>query len=456
MQHNVIPFTSTVPVGVLASQAIVDDAAATAAADAVIADACIEVNEALAPEPKAEPPAVTVTRCSAVVNRSDLAAAMAVAIRAVEKRNTIPVLSNVLLKASDNGLVIETTNLDMVIRIPVAGSADAGFMTTLPAHTLADVLKKAKASELVALDVKRTATKWDEPRWSGDTGQSVDEHNALDFDGLRVTMKGHDPADFPTMEMPTFEHAFAIPTADLARLFNRTQFAISTEETRYYLNGIFLHVAETNGKPAALRAVATDGHRMGQADVSIPDGAVGMPAVIVPRQAIAEMIRLAKAKGAPATIGVRVHASKTEFTIGNVTLITKNIDGSFPDYARVVPSGNDKRMAVSRAAMLSAIAQVTCLSSERGRAVKLSVVAGNLSLSVSNPDVGAASTTIEADYECNPLDIGFNSGYLTAILEHVESDCAVFMLDGPGDPVLIRGDGNVDDGVVFVLMPMRV
>jgi DNA polymerase-3 subunit beta len=257
-------------------------------------------------------------------------------------------------------------------------------------------------------------------------------------------------SDFPDLAAGDMTHRFAVSAKDLKRLIDKTQFAISTEETRYYLNGIYLHGLD--GKTATLRAVATDGHRLAQVDLPAPAGAAGMPGVIVPRKTVGEVQRLIE--DAEAEITVELSQTKIRFTLAEVVLTSKLIDGTFPDYARVIPVGNDKELTVDKPDFEAAVDRVSTVSSERGRAVKLSLSAGKLVLSVTNPDSGSATEEIEVEYDAERLDIGFNSRYLLDIAAQIEGEVAVLKLADPGSPTLIQ-DRDAKDAL-YVLMPMRV
>jgi DNA polymerase-3 subunit beta len=246
-------------------------------------------------------------------------------------------------------------------------------------------------------------------------------------------------------------HKFTLAAADLKRLINKTQFAISTEETRYYLNGIYLHTAGS-GKNLALRAVATDGHRLAQVDLPAPAGAEGMPSIIVPRKTVGEIQRLIEDIDGDVT--VELSQAKIRFTVGSVVLTSKLIDGTFPDYGRVIPHANDKLLEVERRDFEQAVDRVSTVSSERGRAVKLSIAPGKLTLSVTNPDSGSATEELEIVYEADPIDIGFNSRYLLDIASQIDGDTAVLKLADPGSPTLIEDKASKD--ALYVLMPMRV
>jgi len=246
-------------------------------------------------------------------------------------------------------------------------------------------------------------------------------------------------------------HSFTLAASDMKRLIDRTQFAISTEETRYYLNGIYLHAAGS-AKAAALRAVATDGHRLAQVDLTLPKGAEGMPGVIVPRKTVGEVLRLIEDN--EAEIRLELSQGKVRVTIGNVVLTSKLIDGTFPDYGRVIPQNNDKELIVDKADFAAAVDRVSTISSERGRAVKLALSAGKLVLSVNNPDSGSATEELEVEYAADALDIGFNSRYLLDITGQIEGEVAVLRLADPGSPTLIQDRENRN--ALYVLMPMRV
>ena len=201
--------------------------------------------------------------------------------------------------------------------------------------------------------------------------------------------------DFPDLAAGELTHSFTLGAAEMKRLIDRTQFAISTEETRYYLNGIYLHTAG-NAKAPSLRAVATDGHRLAQIDLSLPKGAAGMPGVIVPRKTVGEVQRLIEDN--EAEVKIELSVGKIRFTIGDVVLTSKLIDGTFPDYGRVIPQNNDKELIVEKKDFEAAVDRVSTISSERGRAVKLALSAGKLVLSVTNPDSGSATEELEVEY----------------------------------------------------------
>ena len=354
--------------------------------------------------------------------------------RVVERRNTIPILSNVLLRSEGGELKLKATDLDLEITETVPAMVSEPGATTVPAHMLYEIVRKLPDGAEIEL-----ATRSD--------GATLD----LKAGRSKFALQMLPESDFPDLTAGTFTHHFQLPAADLKRLIDRTQFAISTEETRYYLNGIFFHTVEKEGA-LKFRAVATDGHRLAQAEVEAPHGSEGMPGIIVPRKTVGEIQKLVE--DPEAKIAVELSDTKIRITFGAVVLTSKLIDGTFPDYGRVIPQGNDKELKVDRGEFAAAVDRVSTISSERGRAVKLTVGEGRLVLSVVNPDSGSATEEVGVEYDSDPLDIGFNSRYLLDIAGQLETDTAVFRLADPGSPTLIYDYDQRN--ALYVLMPMRV
>ena len=367
------------------------------------------------------------------LERSNLLKALNHVQRVVERRNTIPILSNVLLKAEDNSLMLKATDLDLEVTEKTAASVEQSGSTTVPAHMLYDIVRKLPEGAEVMLSV------------GDDNGMNLVSGRSQ----FRLQMLPE--SDFPDLTASEFSHTFRMACTDLKALIDRTQFAISTEETRYYLNGIYFHTVEDDGK-TMLRAVATDGHRLAQAQTEAPDGSAGMPGIIVPRKVVGEVQKLLEDPDSFVT--VELSDVKIRFTVDQVVLTSKLIDGTFPDYNRVIPAANDKELVLDRSTFASAVDRVSTIASDRGRAVKLSITNGQLMLSVNNPDSGSAEEEIAVGYSADPLDIGFNSRYLLDITNQLTSDETTFMLADPGSPTLIREKGQ--SGALYVLMPMRV
>ncbi|MFZ0494169.1 MAG: DNA polymerase III subunit beta [Methylocella sp.] len=368
--------------------------------------------------------------------------------RVVERRNTIPILSNVLLRAEDMSLLLKATDLDLEVIERLAADVGAAGATTVPAHIFYEIVRKLPDGAQISLES------------NGESGRLQ-----LRSGRSRFNLQSLPDSDFPDLATGEPGHAFNLAAGDLKRLIDKTQFAISNEETRYYLNGIFLHTTDVEGH-MMLRAVATDGHRLARVEIPAPDGAIGMPGVIVPRKAVSEVQKLIEDPGME--VRVEISAAKARFifgpstgagqapsaSAGQVVLTSKLIDGTFPDYVRVIPSGNDKRLIVDRAPFAAAVDRVSTISSERGRAVKLAVADSKLTLSVTNPDSGSATEELDVDYDSSPIDIGFNARYLLDITEQLDGDTVLFKLADPGSPTLVQDrDGAA---ALYVLMPMRV
>ncbi|MCX8281850.1 DNA polymerase III subunit beta [Phyllobacterium sp. 0TCS1.6C] len=368
------------------------------------------------------------------LERSNLLKSLNHVHRVVERRNTIPILSNVLLQAEGESLALKATDLDLEVTEATAAQIDQSGATTVPAHLLYDIVRKLPDGAEVLL-----ATNADGNSMAVTSGRSSFRLQCLP------------QSDFPELTAGSFTHTFRIPSSALKTLIDRTQFAISTEETRYYLNGIYLHAIESEGA-LKLRAVATDGHRLARAELEAPAGTEGMPGIIVPRKTVAELQKLVD--DPDLVITVELSETKIRFTIGSVVLTSKLIDGTFPDYQRVIPSGNDKKLTIDRQSFAAAVDRVSTISSERGRAVKLSITDGQLTLTVNNPDSGSATDELAAEYDADPIEIGFNAKYLLDITAQLSGSEAIFMLADAGSPTLVRDTGDANS--LYVLMPMRV
>jgi len=368
------------------------------------------------------------------VERAELLKSLGHVHRVVERRNTIPILGNVLLRAEKSAINLKATDLDLEIIESIAAEVAPAGSTTVPAHMFYEIVRKLPEGSQVVLE--------------SSSDRAV---LAIRAGRSRFTLQTLPESDFPDLAAGEMTHKFTLAAADLKRLIDKTQFAISTEETRYYLNGIYLHAAGS-GKSATLRAVATDGHRLAQTDLPMPAGAAGLPGVIVPRKTVTEVQRLIEDNQTEITI--ELSPAKIRFSIGAVVLTSKLIDGTFPDYGRVIPTGNDKELVVDKKDFEAAIDRVSTVSSERGRAVKLSLAGGKLTLSVTNPDSGSATEELEVEYDGDPIDIGFNSRYLLDIAAQLDGEVAVLKLADPGSPTLIQDKDA--KGALYVLMPMRV
>ncbi|PYE84322.1 DNA polymerase III subunit beta [Pseudoroseicyclus aestuarii] len=367
------------------------------------------------------------------IERAALLKAVAQAQSVVERRNTIPILANVLIEAEGSEVCFRATDLDVEVVDSAPAQVERSGATTVAAVLLNEIVRKLPDGALVTLT---------------DTGQG---RVTIDAGRSNFNLATLPREDFPVMASSEYAVSFSAPAPVLRRLFDKSKFAISTEETRYYLNGVYMHVAEGDGGQM-LRCVATDGHRLARIDAPLPDGAEGMPGVIVPRKTVGELRKLLDDD--EAEIVVSVSETKVRFVAPGITLTSKVIDGTFPDYSRVIPQGNTRRLEVDASEFARAVDRVATVSSERSRAVKLALDEDRLVLSVNAPDSGAAEEELAVAYGDERLEIGFNAKYLLEIASQVDRENAVFLFNSSGDPTLMR-EGN-DTSAVYVVMPMRV
>jgi DNA polymerase-3 subunit beta len=373
----------------------------------------------------------------ATIERATLLRCLSHVQSVVERRNTIPILSNVLIDADAGGSVrVMATDLDLqVVESMSASSVEQAGAITVSAHLLFDIARKLPEGSQVSLTTN-------DNRLEVKAGRSNFKLPTLPRDDFPVIVEG----DLPT--------SFELPARMLAELIDRTRFAISTEETRYYLNGIFLHV--TDEDEPLLKAAATDGHRLARFTLPRPEGAAGMPDVIVPRKAVGELRKLLE-EAMDSSVLIDLSASKIRFTMGGeggVVLTSKLIDGTFPDYSRVIPTANDKLLRVDPKLFFSGVDRVATIATEKTRAVKIGLDNDRVTLSVTSPDNGTAAEELAAEYKSEGMEIGFNANYLKDILGQIDSDLVELHLADAGAPTLIRESEKAR--ALYVLMPMRV
>ncbi|SMC46615.1 DNA polymerase III, beta subunit [Novosphingobium sp. B1] len=377
------------------------------------------------------------TRMKATIERATLLRCLSHVQSVVERRNTIPILSNVLIEAAPDSTVrLMATDLDLqIVETMAAVSVEGPGAITVSAHLLFDIARKLPDGSQVSLETS-------DNRMIVKAGRSRFQLPTLPRDDFPVIVEG----DLPT--------SFEVPARTLAELIDRTRFAISTEETRYYLNGIFLHVSE-DAQPV-LKAAATDGHRLARFTVPRPEGAEGMPDVIVPRKCVGELRKLLEEVLDTAVL-IDLSASKVRFTLGGengVVLTSKLIDGTFPDYSRVIPTGNDKLLKLDPRSFFEGVDRVATIATEKTRAVKMALENDRVTLSVTSPDNGTAAEELPASYSATGFEIGFNANYLKDILNQIDGDTVELHLADAGAPTLIRRDDK--SPALYVLMPMRV
>ncbi|MDX1540900.1 MAG: DNA polymerase III subunit beta [Geminicoccaceae bacterium] len=355
----------------------------------------------------------------------------------VERRTTIPILSNVKVEAEAGGVGLTATDLDLSVVERAEAEIEQPGATTAGAHTLYDVVRKLPDGSRITIE-------------TGDGGQELH---------LRAGRSHFDlpclPAsDFPSMTDEGLDHQFALDAQTLRRLIDKTRFAISTEETRYYLNGVHLHMKEMDDGGARFRAVATDGHRLARVEIDPPEGAEGMPPVIVPRKTIVEVRKLIDDRDDDEPIRIRLSRARIRFDVGQAILRSRLIDGTFPDYERVIPTGNDRQMVAPAKLLSEAVDRVATISTEKSRAVKLAVDDGRLKLLAVSPDAGRAEEEIDVAFSGESLEIGFNARYILDMSLQIDGDDIEILMSDAGSPTIIKDPK--DDSTLYVLMPMRV
>lgn len=353
----------------------------------------------------------------------------------VERRNTIPILSNVMIDAAKGQLKLTATDLDIEIVESLPADILRNGAATAPAHMLYDIVRKMPDGSQVQVELLTS----EGGRLSVSAGS------------VRFELACLPKEDFPQMSAGALPHRFRIETGDLKRLVDKTRFAISTEETRFYLNGIYLHAAK-EGKTHVLRAAATDGHRLARVELDLPEGAGDMPGVIVPRKTVTELRRLLD--DADGAIEIALSDTKIQFKLDNIELTSKLIDGTFPDYQRVIPAANDKSLALDARDFSHAVDRVSTISADKTRAVKLNIAKDRVTLTVVNPESGTATEELGATYSASTVDIGFNARYLLDITSQIEGKEIHFLLSDAGSPTII--EDKEDARTLYVLMPMRV
>lgn len=368
------------------------------------------------------------------IERSALVKALGHVQSVVERRNTIPILANVLLQADGGVLSLTATDLD----IEISESAPADVVTpgaaTASALTLYEIVRRLPDGAQVRLELSQ-----EEGRLKVAAGRSEFALAVLPDD------------DFPTLSSDDLDVTFPIATEDLRRLFLKARFAMSQEETRYYLNGVYLHPAQQGDTPV-YRAAATDGHRLARIDAPLPPGAEKAPGVIVPRKAVGELVRLLD--DADETVEVSVSTTKIRFGFGAGRLTSKLVDGTFPDYERVIPKDNPNFLRVETEDFSKAVDRVATVSADRTRSIKLALEQDRLRLTVNNPEAGSALEELSVEFNGEPLEIGFNARYLMDVAGQVEGETMGVKLADPSSPTVIIDD--TDESALYVLMPLRV
>jgi DNA polymerase-3 subunit beta len=368
------------------------------------------------------------------VDRSAFLKALSHGQSVVERRTTIPILSNVLLSATPMGLSLITTDTDLALIETVPAIVTEPGTTTVSAQMLFDIVRKLPEGSTIELT------------YLSETGQ-------LNLKGgrSRFNLSCLDPEDFPQLTQGELPFHFSLPIAVFKKLLDRAKFAMSTEETRYYLNGIHFHTLEREGQKI-LRSVATDAHRLAYIEVPLPEGAENIPGIIIGRKTITEARKLVD--DTTTEVQVALSPTRIEFAFENAVLSSRLIDATYPEYEKAIPSGNDKIAIIDAKTFAAAVDRVATVSNDKIRTIKMSLNNNMLTLSAASHDLGNATEEIAIDFPHAPVEIGFNARYLLDIAQQIDEDEAQVVLANGDAPAIIKGMTNQE--ATYVLMPMRV
>ena len=362
--------------------------------------------------------------------RGDLLATLYWTQNIVERRNTIPILANVLITAQKKLIQITATDLEVGVRGDVEGEVIKEGTVTVNAKKLYEIIREVPNEQV---QLKRLENDWVEIR----SGKSV------------FKIVGMDAREFPQFPQFDSKELSSTPSSTLRGMIERTIFSVSTDETRYSLNGVFVE----QGDGERVRMVATDGHRLAFDEREL--GSLGLTkGVILPRKGLTELKKVLES-GDDGIIAIGFRENMVLVTKNNVQLFMRLIDGDFPDYTKVIPQGNPNVAKIEHDELLQALRRVSILSSERYKGIKMEFSAGKISLSANNPDLGEAIEEIDAEYKGKPISIGFNARYLLDVLGVLNGEGEIDIeLKDELSPSIVRKVG--DEGYLYVLMPMRL
>ncbi len=370
-------------------------------------------------------------------NSSDLLKALNHIHGIVEVRHTLPILSNIVLFAENNELSLSSTNLDIFCSDKIDAEIVNSGEISVPAITFFEIVKRLPSGSDVIMSM-------------GDE----DTELILKCGRSKFNLSTLKTEDFPILSDKDLSTNFVISADELSRMIDKTKFAISNEETRYYLNGIFFHKAESNSIKF-LRAVATDGHRLAQYDIPLPQGAEEITGIIIPKKTVFELRKVLD--DADGDVSVSLNENKIKFSFNNLKIVSKVIDGTFPDYTKVIPQNNDKKFKTDNSELKNAIDRVSAVAineETKSKAIKLTIENNKLNLSVESQSKGSAKEEIDISYSNEKVDIGFNSRYLMDICNEVDGDeIDVSLLDSISPAIILD---KTDENLFFVLMPMRI
>ncbi|MBY7649012.1 MAG: DNA polymerase III subunit beta [Candidatus Liberibacter europaeus] len=369
-----------------------------------------------------------------IFERSNILEPLSHACRIIDRKNAVPISYHILLQACDDGsLILKAKGRDIEITAVISVNVNVSGSFTVPAQLFYDIVRKLPDGSEISL-----------------SNSDKEEQVVVFSGGSRFCLQSFSELDFPMSKEENVAYSFAIESSVLKGLIDRTHFAMASEEIRYYLNGVFFHIAEGS----KLCAAATDGHRLAISKTDTPVQIAEIPSIIVPSKAVGEIQRILAARNLIDSVKIGISESRIYLKMDSISMNAKLIDGEFPDYQSVVPDKNDKELRVNCVALRQAVDRVSTVSSISSQAVKCSLSCGKLRMTVDNPDMGQAVESLVVEYNDCDIDISFNYRYLLEIIDNVTSDDVVFLLADSDSSALIKGEGNMN--TLYVLMPMRV
>lgn len=367
-----------------------------------------------------------------IAQKEDLLRELSLIQGIVERKNTIPILANVLIEATENKIELAATDLDVGLRCSLRATVSEPGALTLSAKKLYEIVRAVSDSEI---RVKELENSWA----SIENGRSF------------FKMVGLGKAEFPALAEPPEDGFTTIPGAALRELINKTSFAITADDNRYFLNGARLEITDDD-----LRMIATDGHRLAYIALRRDEGTSGGNVrVIVPKKTLLELLKILGDEEQP--VDFAEGENHLFFRLGERLLVSKRVEDQFPAYDKVIPEGNDKTVTCGREALTSAIRRVSLLANERSRAVRFGIESGRVEVSSQSPELGEARESIDAGYEGEAMEIGFNGQYLLDFLNASDASEVSLELKDDSSQGLLRPAGD-DEGkdYRYVVMPMRL
>jgi len=351
----------------------------------------------------------------------------------VDKRNALPILSNILIEVSNNELTMSSTDMDISIKETVICEVIEGGATTINAQLIYDIIKKlhdASKIEIISND-----------------GKILTLRSGVSKFSLSCLPK----EEFPLIESKIEGIKLKTKAENIYNLIDKTKFAISNEETRYFLNGLYFSVNNEEGK-SILNFVGTDGHRLAKYSIQNHVNSKDINGVIIPKKTINELYKLLSENSD--TIEIEISSNKIIFYIGKLIFISKLIDGTFPDYKRVIPKNNNQILNINRSNLLSAVDRVSTIVNEKSPVIKFKLLKDLVNLSTFNNDNSSATEDIQSTYQGKEIEIGFNSRYIMDILNNLNEDEIQISFQDNSSPIIAKEKSNPD--LIYVLMPMRV